>query len=321
LPQFAVLAFQRFQLIRDIRRDARPLAAIDLRFFHPLVEGVGGATDLLGDRNHGCPARGVFALMLGNHTHRPLADLRGKLVRSFAHRGSILSGDGASGKPGAVHTRALPFAQEDVSLQSQLVALVLQREFERAEKSVRLAFEQTRRQIIRQYLPRTPWFEAGKPTLTAVELPTMAFMSCVREPSLSQLYNTTWLDNVTDVGVALIIHKTDDLTLRNALVRAANRWNVIELTGSDEYIASCIRLAADLRITVAVGSKIYSPPRPEALSTDMAALIEQEAPALPVPVEPLSQTNLRDATSLTQEQTLDDVFEQFFQRTTLRERD
>jgi hypothetical protein len=40
--------------------------------------------------------------MLGNHTHRPLADLRGKLVRRFAHRGSTLSGDGASGKLGAV---------------------------------------------------------------------------------------------------------------------------------------------------------------------------------------------------------------------------
>jgi len=44
-----------------------------------------------------------FAVRNDNHANRALADLRGKLVRRLAHRGSTLSGVGASGKPGAVH--------------------------------------------------------------------------------------------------------------------------------------------------------------------------------------------------------------------------
>jgi hypothetical protein len=40
--------------------------------------------------------------MLDHHPHRPLADLRCKLVRRLAHTGSTFSGVGASGKPGAV---------------------------------------------------------------------------------------------------------------------------------------------------------------------------------------------------------------------------
>jgi hypothetical protein len=41
--------------------------------------------------------------VIGNHPHRPFADLRRKFVRRLAHTGSTFSGVGASGKPGAVH--------------------------------------------------------------------------------------------------------------------------------------------------------------------------------------------------------------------------
>jgi hypothetical protein len=44
----------------------------------------------------------VFMLVIQNQTHSALADLRGKLVRHFAHDGSTFSGVGASGKPGTV---------------------------------------------------------------------------------------------------------------------------------------------------------------------------------------------------------------------------
>ncbi|MBY8829930.1 hypothetical protein, partial [Hephaestia mangrovi] len=42
-------------------------------------------------------------LVIENHPHRTIADLRRKLVRRLAHTGSTFSGVGASGKPGAVH--------------------------------------------------------------------------------------------------------------------------------------------------------------------------------------------------------------------------
>ena len=47
-------------------------------------------------------SRRVLADMIQNHPHRAGADLRRKLVRRLACHGSILSGVGASGKPGAV---------------------------------------------------------------------------------------------------------------------------------------------------------------------------------------------------------------------------
>ncbi|MFZ5738301.1 MAG: hypothetical protein ACOY6K_15655, partial [Pseudomonadota bacterium] len=40
--------------------------------------------------------------VIQHHPHRSLAHLGGKLVRRLARHGSILSGVGASGKPGAV---------------------------------------------------------------------------------------------------------------------------------------------------------------------------------------------------------------------------
>jgi len=45
----------------------------------------------------------VLAGVIQNHPNRTVPDFRRKLVRGLACHGSILSGVGASGKPGAVH--------------------------------------------------------------------------------------------------------------------------------------------------------------------------------------------------------------------------
>src|SRR5262245_217449 len=61
------------------------------------------AADLGRNRGHRSPARMVLAGVIQNHPNRAVPDLRRKLVRRLACHGSILSGVGASGKPGAVH--------------------------------------------------------------------------------------------------------------------------------------------------------------------------------------------------------------------------
>ena len=48
------------------------------------------------------PGEWVWASQIA---YGPLADLRRKLVRRLAHRGATLSGDGASGKPGPLHSQ------------------------------------------------------------------------------------------------------------------------------------------------------------------------------------------------------------------------
>jgi len=50
----------------------------------------------------------VLAGVIQNHPNRAVPDLRRKLVRRLACHGSILSGVGASGKPGAVHIELPP---------------------------------------------------------------------------------------------------------------------------------------------------------------------------------------------------------------------
>lgn len=59
--------------------------------------------DLASDRGYRRPARRMLARVIQNHSNRALAHLGGKFVRRLARHGSILSGVGASGKPGAVH--------------------------------------------------------------------------------------------------------------------------------------------------------------------------------------------------------------------------
>jgi hypothetical protein len=45
----------------------------------------------------------MLMFVIQHQPHRALAHFRGELVRRLAHHGPILSGVGASGKPGAVH--------------------------------------------------------------------------------------------------------------------------------------------------------------------------------------------------------------------------
>gem|GEM_PF-2177686 len=88
---------------------------------YPLVQRVRRAPDLLGDRNHRRPARGMICLVIQQHAHRPCANLRCKLVRRPAHIGSTYSEVGASGKPGAVQSGLFPIHQRDsVSLENLL---------------------------------------------------------------------------------------------------------------------------------------------------------------------------------------------------------
>jgi hypothetical protein len=68
------------------------------------VQRLRGAADLGRNRCHRRPARRVLAGVIQNHPNRTVPDLRRKLVRRLACHGSILSGVGASGKPGAVQT-------------------------------------------------------------------------------------------------------------------------------------------------------------------------------------------------------------------------
>src|SRR5690606_23336233 len=103
LTQLADLAFQRLELVGDLGRNTGTLAAVDLRLLHPLKQRLRHAADLLRNRNHRRPARGVIPLVIENHPYRAFADFRRELVRCLAHTGSTFSGVGASGKPGAVH--------------------------------------------------------------------------------------------------------------------------------------------------------------------------------------------------------------------------
>ena len=52
------------------------------------------------------PARGMLLLVVQHHPHRPGVHLRRKLVGRLARHSPVLSGVGASGKPGAVKAAA-----------------------------------------------------------------------------------------------------------------------------------------------------------------------------------------------------------------------
>ena len=84
-------------------RDARPLAAVDLRLLHPLMKRLRNAADLLRDRNYR-PSGRVIPLVVEYQPHRALADIRRKLARRLALTGSPFSGVGASGKPVAAQS-------------------------------------------------------------------------------------------------------------------------------------------------------------------------------------------------------------------------
>src|SRR5690606_30499796 len=92
LPKLAVLPLKSLYLLGRVRRQAGPLAGIDLGFLHPIQQRVRRTADLGGDRLAGSPAGGMISFVIQHHPHGTLAHLRGKLVRRFARHGSILFG-------------------------------------------------------------------------------------------------------------------------------------------------------------------------------------------------------------------------------------
>jgi putative transposase len=76
LAQFTVLTLQRLHPLGHVAWDTRPLAGIDLRLLHPLMQGLRHAADLLGDRHHSRPARRMIPFVIHHHPNRTLANLR-----------------------------------------------------------------------------------------------------------------------------------------------------------------------------------------------------------------------------------------------------
>ncbi len=99
LPELAVLALQRLQLLGNICGNAGALAAVDFGLLDPVKQRVCRAADLGRNRLACRPARGVvplviprYAQSLRDQSDGALAHLGGKLVRRFACHGSILLG-------------------------------------------------------------------------------------------------------------------------------------------------------------------------------------------------------------------------------------
>src|ERR687890_763856 len=101
LAQFTHLPLERLDplLVRARWPGAKTL--ITLRLPHPVAQRLARAADLGCNRPDRLILRGVLVPVLENHPDRPLADLWGIRGCSLRH-GSILSGVGASGNPGAV---------------------------------------------------------------------------------------------------------------------------------------------------------------------------------------------------------------------------
>src|SRR4051794_33845009 len=82
-----------------------------------MAQGFPAAADLGRDRADCRPLRGVLALVLEHHPYGSLLHLRRVALHCFlGFHGSILSRVGASGKPGAVHSRY--FASGDTNVGS-----------------------------------------------------------------------------------------------------------------------------------------------------------------------------------------------------------
>src|SRR4051794_27167345 len=104
LPQFPVLPLERLQPVPHLARHTVLKPRVALVLTQPLPQGFPAAADLGGDRADRRPLRGVLALMLEHHPDGSLLHLRRVALHCLlGFHGSILSGVGASGKPGAVH--------------------------------------------------------------------------------------------------------------------------------------------------------------------------------------------------------------------------
>jgi hypothetical protein len=86
----------------DFSRPGKPTDNAFVESFN----GLRRTPDLDRNRYDRCPSRCVVALVIEHHPHRSLANFRRILVRCLACHRSTFSGDGASGKPGAVHSQS-----------------------------------------------------------------------------------------------------------------------------------------------------------------------------------------------------------------------
>ncbi|GJE15017.1 hypothetical protein FOHLNKBM_6094 [Methylobacterium longum] len=102
LPEFAVLALQRFDPLALVRRRAGPLALIPLGLANPVPQRLAQTADLTRDRADRCVWRAVLALMVKDQPDRALADL-GRKGCVALRNGSSLSRVVASRKLGAIH--------------------------------------------------------------------------------------------------------------------------------------------------------------------------------------------------------------------------
>src|SRR4051794_11356896 len=103
LPQLPVLPLERLQPVPHLARHAVLKPRVAFVLTQPLPQGFPAAADLGRDRADRRPLRGVLTLVLEHHSHGSLLHLRRVALRCLlGFHGSILSGVGASGKPGAV---------------------------------------------------------------------------------------------------------------------------------------------------------------------------------------------------------------------------
>jgi hypothetical protein len=82
---------------------------VALSLFEQFIEKLPGAANFGRDRDDCCPTR-MLALVIQNHPHRTIANLRRKIVRRLACHRSTFSRVGASDKPGGGSTRMLASA-------------------------------------------------------------------------------------------------------------------------------------------------------------------------------------------------------------------
>src|SRR5262249_25550885 len=94
------------------RRQPGAPARIPLGLPHPAAQRLGRAADLLSDRRDRRPLGGVLLLVLQHHPHRPLPHLGGE--PAWLGHDPILSRDGASRKPGAVHSPTFGAAFDNI---------------------------------------------------------------------------------------------------------------------------------------------------------------------------------------------------------------
>lgn len=115
LTQLTEVAFQRLQLVDHIAWDPDALAAAPLCLLPPLVKRLRWATNLVGNRQHGRPARRIFDLAIQYNPHRTGVNLGRQLIRYLAQKDSAYSKVGASGKCGAIQGHHMPHSEGDLT--------------------------------------------------------------------------------------------------------------------------------------------------------------------------------------------------------------